>query len=52
LHSSLSMNFSDIVAFLLVWDDDAEFCHMMHVNCGFNRGSEANYLEFSINLPV
>jgi hypothetical protein len=37
----LSMNFCDIVAFLLVrcisslWDDDAEFCHMMHVNCGF-----------------
>jgi hypothetical protein len=21
--------------FLLVWDDDAAFCHMMHVNCGF-----------------
>jgi hypothetical protein len=41
LHSSLSMIFCDIVAFLLVrcisslWDDDAEFCHMMHVNCGF-----------------
>jgi hypothetical protein len=41
LHSSLSMNFCDIVAFLLVrcisslWDDDDEFCHMMHVNCGF-----------------
>jgi hypothetical protein len=41
LHSSLSMNFCDIVAFLIVrcisslWDDDAEFCHMMHVNCGF-----------------
>jgi hypothetical protein len=30
LHSSLSMIFCDIVAFLL--DDDAEFCHMMHVN--------------------
>jgi hypothetical protein len=41
LHSSLSMNFCDIAAYLLVrcssslWDDDAEFCHMMHVNCGF-----------------
>jgi hypothetical protein len=41
LHSSLSMNFCDIVAFHLVrcisslWDDDVEFCHMMHVNCGF-----------------
>jgi hypothetical protein len=41
LHSSLSMNFCNIVAFLLVrcisslWDDDAEFCHMMYVNCGF-----------------
>jgi hypothetical protein len=41
LHSFLSMNFCDIVAFLLVkcisslWDDDAEFCHMMHVNCEF-----------------
>jgi hypothetical protein len=40
LDSSLSMNFCDIVAFLLVrcissLDDDAEFCHMMHVNCGF-----------------
>jgi hypothetical protein len=23
--------------FLLVWDDDAEFFHMMHVNCGFLR---------------
>jgi hypothetical protein len=21
--------------FLLAWDDDAEFCHMMHVNCEF-----------------
>jgi hypothetical protein len=41
LHSSLSMNFCDIVVFLLVrcisslWDDDTEFCHMMHVNCWF-----------------
>jgi hypothetical protein len=41
LNSSLSMNFCDIVAFLLVrcistlWDDGAEFCYMMHVNCGF-----------------
>jgi hypothetical protein len=40
-YSSLSMDFCDIVAFLLVrcisslWDDDAEFCHMMHVNCRF-----------------
>jgi hypothetical protein len=41
LHSSLSINFFGIVAFLLVrcisslWDDDAELCHMMHVNCRF-----------------
>jgi hypothetical protein len=38
LHSSLSMNFCDIIAFLLVrcisslLDDDAKFCHIMHVN--------------------
>jgi hypothetical protein len=41
LHSSLSIIFCDIFAFLpercisSLWDDDAEFWHMMHVNCGF-----------------
>jgi hypothetical protein len=47
LHSCLSMNFCDIFAFLLVTcissllDNDAEFCHMIHVNyvdfCEFGR---------------
>jgi hypothetical protein len=56
LHCSLSMNFCDIVAFLVrcissLWDDDAKFRHMMHVNCGFLSICMMNLISVNLVIP-